>query len=116
MGLSCGCSYEWEGEGECYFHPHNYSEMPYLGRRKKCKSCGKTINMGEVVAEFQRMRAPLSEIEERISGEEIYLASFYHCEECADIFFNLDELGFCMNLYEDNMGDLLDEYKKDYHG
>lgn len=111
MGLSCGCEYEWDGDGECYLNPSNYINMPYLSRRKKCKSCGKVINMGDLVAEFFRMRGPLSEIEERIYGEEVYLASMYLCEDCADIFFNLDELGFCINLYDDSMQDLLKQYK-----
>ena len=38
------------------------------------------------------------------------MASKYMCENCSDIFFNLYELGFCVSI-EDNMNDLLEEYK-----
>lgn len=42
------------------------------------------------------------------------LASHWLCEICADLFFNLDALGFCPGP-EDDMRELVKEYA-DYYG
>jgi len=112
MGLSCSCD-EWDGDGEYWTAPNDYSTMKWRSRRRKCCSCKKIINVGEIITEFARFRGPLSDIEERISGDEIPLVDYYMCENCSDIFFNLDELKFCVDITE-NMNDLLRDYKELY--
>ena len=94
--LSCSCP-EWDGEygTYCYFIPNDFSKFE-LKRRKRCKSCGDLINIGSDCIEFERIRSPYSEIEERINGEEIPAASFFWCEKCAEIFFNLTAIGYCL--------------------
>lgn len=69
------------------------------------------IDKGATVIAFERYRLPRDEIEARIWGEgdHLPLATYYHCEACADQFFNLTALGYCPSP-EDNMPDLLNEY------
>lgn len=97
MGLSCGCDgslseYSWMHEGPSDFHPFNAGGE--FKRRKRCASCGKLLNFGEECVRFNRIRAPKSEIEERIFGDEIPIPAVFQCEDCAGIFVNLWELGY----------------------
>ena len=90
--------------------PEDYSALN-TSRRKRCKSCGTLIEIGATVARFERNRFTRGDVEERIwgEGELVPLAEWYHCEACADQFFNLTELGFCVDP-EENMFELLREY------
>jgi hypothetical protein len=109
MSLSCSC-----GDPEdCdwYWHePADYSTLD-TKRRRRCKSCGTLIDVGSIVAMFLRDRYANGDIEERIYGEgcEIPMAEWYHCETCADLYFSLSELGFCVSPDEDMRG-LVKEY------
>ena len=80
-------------------------------RRKRCWSCNDLIDIGAPALKFLRWKIPETQVECWIYGEdgEIKLAPKYHCEECADQFFNLDALGFCSSATE-NQFDLLEEY------
>lgn len=110
--LSCACEPDDNYEGPVYFIPSNYSELK-TKKRKRCVSCNSLIDINSKCAIFEIRRLPNSYIEERIYGEghDVPMASKYMCECCADIFFNLYELGFCIDI-NDNMNDLLEEYKK----
>jgi predicted RNA-binding Zn-ribbon protein involved in translation (DUF1610 family) len=113
MGLSCSCG-EWEGEGICYYHPSDFTPLK-TSKRKRCKSCGVLINIGDDCLKFDRMRSPASEVEINIYGEygEVWLASHYQCEDCGCLYMALDELGFCLSP-DDNMAEMLEEYQRDY--
>lgn len=50
---------------------------------------------------FERYRSPLSDIEERIQGDEVSLADWYLCESCGEIFLNLNAIGYCYYLGDD---------------
>lgn len=107
MGVSCGCGsdYDWY-----YTSPSDYSLMPFTGRRKRCRSCTGFINPLDIVGKFDKSRPPLSDIEERIYGDEVWLAPFYMCEECIDLFFSLQELGYCITLNDgESMHDMAEE-------
>lgn len=112
MPLSCTCP---EGEDDAdswYWPPEDYSEMPHRKRRARCQSCKAFINSGTMVAYFRRTRCPKTDIEERIFGWDsaaVSLAPIFLCEECADLFFSLTELGFCVSPYE-NQKELVNEY------
>jgi len=112
MPLSCSCE-EWEDADWYCWSPTNYSKMPKRRARVRCASCKKLIDAGTVVAVFSRSREARTEIECNIYGEgdpeSISLADGYLCEECADLFFSLDELGFCVSPYE-NQRELVKEY------
>lgn len=109
MSLSCECP-EWDGDpySWCYFHPEDFEVMPGK-RRSRCSSCGELIDIGAPCLIFQRMRSPRTDIEERIHGDEVWLASKYFCEKCGEIYLNLSAVGYCFGP-TDNMTDAIKEY------
>ena len=111
MGLSCSC-----GDGEMewwYYPPTDYERLP-TQRGRKCCSCGAWIKPLDLCAKFVRERQPRSIIEERIHGDEVPLPPIWMCEGCADQFFNLEELGFCVTLDGIPMRELVREYAEVY--
>lgn len=105
MGLSCSCS---EDGDWWYFPPDDYSTLA-AKRGRRCCSCREWIRPGATVAKFIRERAYENDIEWRIHGDEVPMAPLFMCERCADLFFSLDELGYCINL-NDDMRDLVRQY------
>jgi predicted RNA-binding Zn-ribbon protein involved in translation (DUF1610 family) len=96
MSLSCSCDYD--GDGWFYYRPADYSTLK-TKRARRCCSCGERIAVGDTVVEFDRARHAQNDIEERIHADnDIVLASWFMCEACGDQYFNLAELGFCINL------------------
>lgn len=108
MSLSCSCS-EWDGDGWFYIAPDDFTTLK-TKRRKRCSSCNKLIDLGAVCCEFERYRGPITDIEERIHGGEIQIASYFMCEECSEIFLNLTALDYCIDITQDMREDL-----KEYH-
>lgn len=108
MPLSCSCPTVDDAEW-WWYSPEDYSTFK-ASRRKRCKSCGTLINQGAVCTEFRRSRQS-TYMEEKIFGfsDDIELASWFHCEKCADLYFSLSELGFCVSP-EDDMRELVKEY------
>lgn len=109
MSLSCTC-HDYDDAEWWWYGPDDYSTLNTT-RRKRCKSCGTLIDVGAIVARFERNRQPRTDIEERIYGDgpTIPMAEWYHCEDCADQYFNLTEIGFCVDP-TDNMRELVREY------
>ena len=114
MSLSCDCNW---GDADCdsyYYWPEDYSTLQTT-RRKRCQSCNLLIDINSICSEFIRYRYPITDIELRIydydDAAEVWLASQYHCEHCADLWFTFHELGYdCIEL-DDNMNELLKEYQ-----
>jgi hypothetical protein len=104
--LSCSCDYD--DSDRWYYIPDNFSTFTKK-RRKRCCSCNTLIDINSQCVEFDRNRAPVSEIEERIMGSEISLANWFMCEKCGEIFLNLSALGYCINL-DKNMQEYLEDY------
>ena len=111
MSLSCVCG-DYDDEGWWFWPPNDYT-LASVGRRNRCCSCKQLIERGSICTMFTRGRGPQSELEERINGDEIPLASWWMCERCSDLYFSLTELGFCITL-GDSMLDLAREYRDDY--
>lgn len=106
MGLECGCGdYEWDGESEMYYIPDDFTTMPRK-RAVRCKSCKELIRTGDECTVFERLRGASSEIEERIYGEEVQLAPWWHCAKCGEIYMNLHAYGYCVHP-DENMPALL---------
>jgi len=104
--LSCSC--DFDSDGWYYYPPDDFSTFNRK-RRKRCCSCNNLIDISASCVEFGRYRSPVSYIEERIYGGEVELASWYLCEWCGEMFFNLEARGYCMFL-----GDRMKENIEDY--
>ena len=110
MPLSCSCSddYKW-----FFDPPQNYSVFPMEGNRKRC-SCGKLIDHGQIALKFVCWRSPKDDIEERIHGEEVPMADNWLCEECADLYFSFNELGYECVHPKENMKELAKDYADEH--
>ena len=110
MGLSCSCDYD-PGPGDvCWYNPSDF--ITFTGKRAtKCCSCGGRVAPGNTVAAFGRYKVPDSDFEVRFYGEDgkIPRATWFMCEECAGLYFSLDELGYCIDIRE-SMRDCVKEY------
>ena len=102
--LSCSCDYE----SEWYYYPtDDFINFECL-RRKRCVSCRVLIDHFTPCLEFECFRDPYNDIEERIWGTEVQIASRFMCEKCGEIYLNLDALGYCHNLETNIQEDLKD--------
>lgn len=111
MSLSCSCA-EWEGEGIGWYYAEDFTNLN-TKTRKRCRSCKQMIEKQATCIEFNRFQYPQNEVQCRIAGDwdvEMPLASWYYCESCGEIFLNLADLGYCIDLDDDDMRDLLEEY------
>jgi predicted RNA-binding Zn-ribbon protein involved in translation (DUF1610 family) len=111
MILSCECP-DWEGDPGtwAYIVPDDFSRLE-TKRRRRCSSCKDLINIGSECLRFERIRAPYTDIEAEIVGDdaEIPMSPFYQCEKCGEIYFNLNAIGYCISP-DSNMEELLKEY------
>ena len=97
MSLSCECNaddYEYN-----YLPPEDYDTAAQASR---CVSCLARIHAGATIATFELVTYD-------DNGEEQYGETEHMCEVCADLYFSLEELGFCINLGDD-MRELVEEY------
>ena len=111
MSLSCNCS-EWDGDGWAYTYVDDLTKLQ-TKRRRRCKSCKKLIDIGSFCLQFDRFQYPQDEIKIKIFGEdyEIHLAPWFMCEHCGEIFLNLTDIGYCLEI-NGNMNKDLAEYHK----
>ena len=115
MSLSCSCGdYEPEPGDVTWWPPEDFTVLT-TKRSRPCHSCGSRIQPGSVCTETIRVKTPESEIEIRIYGEDSDdrgppRASWWMCEACSDIYFSLDELGYCVEMGD--MHQLLTEYQE----
>lgn len=107
--LQCSCSVYGDYPGSWWFYPPDDFSIFTERRRKRCCSCKELIDIGAVCIEFPRIRSPYTDIEESISGDEIDISPWYHCEACGEHYLNLEAAGYCLNLADD-MRECLKEY------
>ena len=117
MGLTCECNSDWYPEPGDWFwpdSPDDYKTFPFK-RRRACCSCGELIGVGAIAVEFERVKAPKSNIEIVIYGDDgqIPIASDWMCERCGDLYFSIEELGYCVTPRED-MRELAKEYARQH--
>ena len=95
--LTCACSdiFDWH-----YVESDNYTKYEE-NERIRCKSCGKSIRKNDLMIKFTRFKGKYDKL----------LKAWCFCESCADIYYNLIELNYCIDI-EDKMPDLLIEYKR----
>lgn len=106
--LSCSC--DFDSAAEWYYIPQKFGKFSRK-RRKRCCSCDHLISNGDICLTFDRHRYPLTDIEEKICGDEVPLADWFMCEKCGETFLNLSDLGFCIELGSE-MAELLSDYWK----
>lgn len=107
MPLTCSCQDADDAEW-WWFAPEDYSILS-TPKGRRCKSCNTLISVGATVAAFQRERHSQEDVEYRVYGDDFPLATWYLCETCADLYFSLSELGFCVSP-DENMLELCREY------
>lgn len=116
MSLTCDCDYDPEPGMVCWSWSNDYSVLETKTSRTCC-SCGTKLVPGDLVAAYPRFKIPEYDIEINIYGEwgddGPSRATWYHCEECADLALSLRELGFCFDI-SDNMRGLTREYAEMY--
>ena len=92
--------------------PEDYSTLD-TKRNRKCACCSATIYPGDLTANFRRWKVLDHDVEIVIYGDSSehgpYRAPHYLCEDCADQYFNLTELGFCFNYTQTR--EALEEYR-----
>lgn len=110
MGLTCGCWDDIEPGMKMAYGPDKYAPLTAY-RRQRCMSCKELIDVGSIAAKVTRYKVPESGIEIKIYGYdgEIPIAPKWLCERCADLYFSLEELGYCVNPHDD-----MRELAKDY--
>ena len=111
MSLSCECCDYWP-VGTRWWECRGELAPLATSRRRRCQSCAALIDLGADCLKFDRYRSPNSDIEVRIYGEDgaVMLHPQYLCEHCAEIWLNLDALGYCLTL-----GDSMPEALAEYH-
>lgn len=107
--LTCSCDFELEEPGQWQFYcPTDFSVFQ-AKRRKRCCSCKALIDIGAPCLRFDRERLPCTEIEEKIEGDLIEMAPLWMCEQCGEIYLNLSDIGYCLDITK-----RMSEYLKDY--
>jgi len=99
MGLSCECDFD-SYDYESWWIPSDKFITLVLPRRKKCTSCNSVIQLADTAMPFYHYRRPNSDIEESIYGDEVETAPTYMCESCGGLYMALEELGYCMSIYD----------------
>lgn len=110
MGPSCDCDWDKEPGSWAWYNPDDFSKLD-TPRRKRCKSCNELIDVGATCLKFDRIRAPYTDIEEAIKGDEIYATPYYQCEKCGEMWLNLTAAGYCIQP-DYNMQKEMSEYHK----
>lgn len=114
MSLSCNCDFDFDREDVAWYWTgrSDFYPVSVSGQRKRCISCGAFIKPLTDTMEFYRYRVSRNDIEERIYGEEVPLASDFMCEECAGLYLALEELGYgCFDISQP-MEDYIAEYNE----
>ena len=120
MSLSCSCDVGDDDFDTYWWPPKEYSTFKkWSAKHCACIGCNTRISYGDTVGRIDRSR-PGTEWEEDhgicLEGdpEGVWLASDYMCEECVDLYFSFEDLGFeCVSPYE-NMRTLAKEYHNVY--
>ena len=104
--LSCSCGWDYE----TWFIPDDDFKTLQTKRRRRCWSCDEFIEIGIECLKCERFRNCGSDVEERIYGDEVPLATKYLCEKWGEIYLNLSALGYCLGIGKGAMQEAIEEY------
>ncbi|MBU2844033.1 hypothetical protein [Acidithiobacillus thiooxidans] len=111
MTISCAI----ECDGAAWWWSANMRLLPYdKNRGKRCCSCGDMVRRGAKYIQVERWRDNANEVEERIYGDEVPLASWVVCESCAPIFVKFYNMNVDLGLGVTNLDNLLGEFETLY--
>lgn len=100
MSISCSCDLE-PTDGSWWFYGYNTIKPLPNKRSCRCDSCKSMIRPGDNCIIEPRYRFPISEIEERIHGDEVSIRPLRYCEECSDIYLLISSMDACCNWDKD---------------
>ena len=95
MSVNCWC---YTDDAEYWFCHTGEFDVLETSRRKRCHACRVLIDIGADCGILSCTRAPLSDIDEAIHGDEIPMANKYLCEECYGLLLSVEEYGGCVML------------------
>ena len=103
MSLTCECGDYDPEPGDVYVSAVRGYTTLATKRSRKCCSCDERIAVGDLCCEVSRCKVPEYDVERSIWGDdgEVPMAPMFLCERCADLYFSLEELGFCVNPWQD---------------
>lgn len=122
MSLSCSCDWEYDAEPGQWSYLYYEKDIDFkpleTHKRKRCVSCKKLINIGDLCVSYPRYRYPYNDIEAEIVSNgwgnidepNIRIADHHHCERCGEIFLNIVSIGYECLMPNENMEDALKEY------
>lgn len=111
--MSLVCTHEYyDGDNFDWWWYSPDDEVPLATKRsRKCCSCGRKINVGDMARRVRRYRSATEWESIRGLGDEVQIADWYLCETCGDLAYSLAELGFCYTL-DESLQQQIDEYRK----
>jgi hypothetical protein len=111
MELSCSC-----GADDCdrWYTVEGWTTLKAQGakRRRRCSSCKTLIDIGAECLMFSNEKRDGEK--EDIFGEyaSISMAPSWYCAKCGEIFENLEDIGYCFDIGNDNMPDAMEAYHR----
>ena len=99
MSISCSCDYG-DSDFAWYWEKADVKKPLSTKRSRKCCCCKTKIKVGDDAQELYRHRGPANDVEEDIYGDEVPLASWYMCDDCADLSDALDKRNVCYDINE----------------
>ena len=91
MSVYCGDN-DGDYYDEWWYEPSDFSVLE-TKRGRRCVSCNSLIKPNDEVLQFRRFRRCQNDIEERIYGDDVPLASWYVCEDCGYAYKSIIKLG-----------------------
>lgn len=91
MSIDCACNVDDYDDAEWYWTSDKKKKPLVTKRGRRCCSCNSVIKPQEQTIELDRFKYDEY-------GNEVWLASYWHCEKCADLQLFIDGMGWCFSI------------------
>ena len=92
--MSAYCDGGFDNDDPEWWFEHNEILNPLSTKRSRiCISCETKVAVGDDVLQLERHKRPENDIEERIYGDEVPIATWYLCEDCGCALLSIFKLG-----------------------